>query len=152
MTKLIWVIKLIDFSILKDIREDHDLTQEKMAEILGVKRSTYSLWELGINIIPIDDLSNFADYFDLNIDYIVGLSKNRSNNGNKSNFDINILGQNLKKLRKKNKLTQEEFGKLINVSQAAINKYESGKIQISFSNLYILSKKFNISIRELLSK
>jgi len=146
------VIKLIDFSILKDIREDHDLTQEKMAEILGVKRSTYSLWELGINIIPIDDLSNFADYFDLNIDYIVGLSKNRSNNGNKSNFDINILGQNLKKLRKKNKLTQEEFGKLINVSQAAINKYESGKIQISFSNLYILSKKFNISIRELLSK
>ena len=146
------MIKLIDFSILKDIREDHDLTQEKMAEILGVKRSTYSLWELGINIIPIDDLSNFADYFDLNIDYIVGLSKNRSNNGNKSNFDINILGQNLKKLRKKNKLTQEEFGKLINVSQAAINKYESGKIQISFSNLYILSKKFNISIRELLSK
>ena len=143
---------MIDFSILKDIREDHDLTQEKMAEILGVKRSTYSLWELGINIIPIDDLSNFADYFDLNIDYIVGLSKNRSNNGNKSNFDINILGQNLKKLRKKNKLTQEEFGKLINVSQAAINKYESGKIQISFSNLYILSKKFNISIRELLSK
>ena len=146
------MIKLIDFSILKDIREDHDLTQEKMAEILGVKRSTYSLWELGINIIPIDDLSNFADYFDLNIDYIVGLSKNRSNNGNKSNFDINILGQNLKKLRNKNKLTQEEFGKLINVSQAAINKYESGKIQISFSNLYILSKKFNISIRELLSK
>ena len=123
-----------------------------MAEILGVKRSTYSLWELGINIIPINDLSNFADYFDLNIDYIVGLSKNRSNNGNKSNFDINVLGQSLKKLRKKNKLTQEEFGKLINVSQAAINKYESGKIQISFSNLYILSKKFNISISELLSK
>ena len=143
---------MIDFSILKDIREDHDLTQEKMAEILGVKRSTYSLWELGINIIPINDLSNFADYFDLNIDYIVGLSKNRSNNGNKSNFDINVLGQSLKKLRKKNKLTQEEFGKLINVSQAAINKYESGKIQISFSNLYILSKKFNISISELLSK
>ena len=44
---------MIKFERLKDIREDHDLSQEEMAKILNVKRSRYSLWELGINIIPL---------------------------------------------------------------------------------------------------
>lgn len=41
---------MIDFSRLKDIREDNDISQEKMANILKVNRSTYSLWELGIKL------------------------------------------------------------------------------------------------------
>ena len=40
---------MISFKRLRDIREDHDLTQSEMAEILGVDRSAYSLWELGKN-------------------------------------------------------------------------------------------------------
>ena len=36
---------MLDFKRLKDLREDHDLTQSEMAEIIGVKRSAYSLWE-----------------------------------------------------------------------------------------------------------
>ena len=43
---------MINFIKLKDIREDHDISQKEMANILGVTRSAYSLWELGINIIP----------------------------------------------------------------------------------------------------
>ena len=54
---------MIDFSKLRDIREDNDLNQEEMANILHVKRSAYSLWELGINIIPLNHLINFTDYF-----------------------------------------------------------------------------------------
>ena len=41
-----------------------------MAEILDVNRSTYSLWELGINIIPLKSLCSFADYFNYSIDYV----------------------------------------------------------------------------------
>ena len=37
---------MIDFKKLRDIREDNDLNQRKMAKILHVKRSTYSLWEV----------------------------------------------------------------------------------------------------------
>lgn len=44
---------MINFTRLKDIREDNDINQTQMAEILDVNRSTYSLWELGINIIPL---------------------------------------------------------------------------------------------------
>lgn len=38
---------MINITKLKDIREDNDISQVQMAEILGVNRSTYSLWELG---------------------------------------------------------------------------------------------------------
>ena len=53
---------MINLSKLKDIREDNDISQEEMAKILGVNRSTYSLWELGINTIPLKNLCDFAKY------------------------------------------------------------------------------------------
>ena len=40
------------FDNIKRIREENDLTQREIADILGVKRSAYSLWEIGKNIIP----------------------------------------------------------------------------------------------------
>lgn len=53
---------MINFTRLKDIRENADISQKEMASILKVKRSTYSLWELGINIIPLSYIVSFADY------------------------------------------------------------------------------------------
>ena len=69
---------MIDITRLKDIREDNDLSQEKMAQILHVKRSAYSLWELGISIIPFNHLYDFASYFNLSIDYVIGLTNERT--------------------------------------------------------------------------
>ena len=60
---------------LKDIREDNDLTQKQMAEILNVKRSTYSLWELGKNIIPLPKLLELSNMFKISMDYLCGLSQ-----------------------------------------------------------------------------
>lgn len=48
-----------------------------MAKILKVKRSTYSLWELGTNIILLKNLCDFTDYFNFSINYILGLTNNK---------------------------------------------------------------------------
>lgn len=40
------------FQRLKDLREDNDLTQEEMVNILGVSQSNYARWEVKIKIIP----------------------------------------------------------------------------------------------------
>lgn len=60
---------------LKDIREDRDLTQEEIAEILNVKQNTYQQYESGKRQIPIEALIKLAKYYNLSIDYILGLIK-----------------------------------------------------------------------------
>ena len=143
---------MIDVQKLKDIREDHDLSQKDMAIILNVNRSTYSLWELGINIIPINYLSSFADYFNYSIDYILGITNKKESDLLIKGFDINKLGTNLKKIRIANGLSQENIATILGVSQPCITRYEKGIIEISTSNLYRFSKEFNVSITKLCGK
>lgn len=143
---------MISFNRLKDIREDNDINQEQMAKILNVKRSTYSLWELGINIIPLKNLCDFADYFDFSIDYILELTNDRKNTNLIKGLDLIKLGNNIKHLRNKKELSQENIADMIGVSQACITRYEKGLICISTSNLYKLPKKFKFSLAELCGK
>lgn len=143
---------MINFSRLKDIREDYGINQEKISEILGVKRSTYSLWELGINIIPLSNLCDFADHFNLSIDYVLSLTNDRSNKNFKKGLDLKILGNNLKSIRIKNNLSQENIASLLGVTQACIVRYEKGLICISVSNLYKFCKEFNITLNEVCGK
>lgn len=143
---------MIDFFRLRDIREDNDINQIRMAEILGVNRSAYSLWELGINIILLNYLAFFADYFDYSIDYVLGLTNVRRKNNLIKGFDLKILGNNLKEVRIKNSLSQEDMARILNVTQPCITRYEKGLICISTSNIYKISKEFKISISKLCGK
>lgn len=143
---------MININKLKDIREDNDISQEKMAEILNVKRSAYSLWELGINIIPLKNLCDFANYFNFTIDYVLGLSLDRKSKSDINGLNLKLLGNNMKKVRIKNNLSQENIASILGVTQACIARYEKGLICISTSNLYKFSKEFKISLNNLCGK
>jgi transcriptional regulator with XRE-family HTH domain len=143
---------MINFKRLKDIREDNDISQEKMADILGVNRSTYSLWELGINIIPLTNLCDYADYFKVSIDYVLGLTNDKKNKIIYKGLNLEILGNNIKKIRIENDLSQENIANILGVTQACITRYEKGIICISTSNLYKFSKEFRISLSKLCGK
>ena len=67
----------MNFDKLKYIREEKELTQQQMANILGVKRSAYSLWKINKNIIPLTKLVDFCNKFNVSLDYITGLSDKR---------------------------------------------------------------------------
>lgn len=134
---------------LKNIREDNDIKQETLANILDVNRSTYSLWELGINIIPLDKLCKFAAHFNTSIDYVLGLTKDKNCHTIIKNFNLKIIGNNIKLLRIKHNLSQENIAKILNVTQACIAKYEKGLICISTTNLYKYSKLFKIPMNDL---
>ena len=57
---------------LKDLREDHDYTQDIIAEKLNITRPQYSLYETGKRDIPVDLLSILAKLYNTSIDFIVG--------------------------------------------------------------------------------
>ena len=59
---------------LKDFREDKDISQKKMAEILNVAQTTYSDYELGKINSPLNTLKKLALFFDTSIDYLLELT------------------------------------------------------------------------------
>lgn len=142
---------MINFTRLKDIRENADISQKEMASILKVKRSTYSLWELGINIIPLSYIVSFADYFNYTIDYCLGLTDIK-NSSNKKGLDLIVLGNNMKEIRLKNNLSQENISDSLKVTQACIVRYEKGLVCISTSNLYKFCKEFRVSMSYICGK
>ena len=62
---------------IRDLREDADLTQAKMAELLHCTQQVYSNYETGKTVIPIDVLLRLAEYHNTTTDYILGRRKNR---------------------------------------------------------------------------
>ena len=56
---------------VKDLREDSDLTQKKLAEKLGLTQRKYSYIETGVQPLTDDILIKLADFYGVNIDYIL---------------------------------------------------------------------------------
>ncbi|WP_295630156.1 helix-turn-helix domain-containing protein [uncultured Intestinimonas sp.] len=57
---------------LRDLREDHDLTQAKVAALLGIDQRVYSTYETGKRDIPLSHLVTLADYYHVTTDYLLG--------------------------------------------------------------------------------
>ena len=57
---------------IRDLREDHDLTQKQIAKILNCSQQVYSNYELGQRDIPTAILIKLADYYNVTTDYILG--------------------------------------------------------------------------------
>ncbi|MDO5398605.1 MAG: helix-turn-helix transcriptional regulator [bacterium] len=60
------------FQRLRDLREDKDLTQSDIAEMLGIQQTVYSRYERGVQNIPLEFLIFLADYYKTSTDYILG--------------------------------------------------------------------------------
>lgn len=60
------------FQRLKDLRDDLDLTQENIADILKIQQTVYSRYERGIQNIPLEHLLALADFYKTSTDYILG--------------------------------------------------------------------------------
>lgn len=64
------------FRRIRDLREDHDLTQKQVAGKLNCSQQVYSNYELGQRDIPTDILIKLSNLYDVSIDYILGISNN----------------------------------------------------------------------------
>lgn len=56
---------------IRMLREDHDIKQQEIAELLHIKQTTYSKYELGKVNIPLDAIMIIADYYETSEDYLL---------------------------------------------------------------------------------
>ena len=59
--------------IIKELREDRDLTQTDIAKLLGTTQQVYSRYENGENEMPIRHLITLCKFYNVSADYILGL-------------------------------------------------------------------------------
>ena len=64
------------FRRIRDLREDHDLTQKQVAIKLNCSQQVYSNYELGQRDIPTDILIKLSSLYNVSVDYILEISNN----------------------------------------------------------------------------
>ena len=62
---------------IRDLREDADLKQTTIAEVLSITRQQYSLYERGDREIPFHHAITLAKFYNVSLDYIAGLTNNK---------------------------------------------------------------------------
>ena len=139
---------------LFDLREYKDLSQIKLADYLGITQQTYSLWKKGTKIIPLKHLNNLSNFYEISMDYIVGLTDEKNNSGiiKLTELNKNEIGSRIKKIREDNNLTLRDLAKELNTTSSTISAYETGKTLILTAFAYQICIKYNVSLDWLCGK
>lgn len=141
--------------IIKNLRESReilDLKQKDIAKLFNVNFTTVSGWETGKDTIPIKRLIDYANHYSYSLDYLFGLTK-KNIKYKPLKIDLDLIAKNLRILRKKNKLTQDELAKKMNTHQASYSHYENATNLIPTVFLYNLTEIYKpFSIDELFGR
>ncbi len=137
---------------IKNLREEKDLAQKDLANILGIDRSTYSSYEIGRDTIPLKHLNTLCNYFDISIDYAMGLTKTTKYKNSSDEINMEKVSERLKNIRKENNLTQAHISEILNTSRSTWTGYEGKKFLISTLLLYEVSRRYNYSMDYILGK
>ncbi len=137
---------------IKDLRDYHEITQEVVANYIGINKGLYSQYEIEYTIMPTKHLNTIANYFNVSLDYIFKFTNEVNYQNIKKDIDKKLSGKRLKEFRKERGITQVEFSKILNVSRTTITEYERGTNIIATPFLYTICKKYNISADYLLGR
>ncbi len=137
---------------MKEIRESCDTKQKEIAEAMGISRSTYAVLENKFNVIPLKRLNDFANYFNVSIDYTLGLTNKKQYINSQPAIDIERTRKRLRQIRQENNYTQTKLAKFLNTSPSVWCDYERGRYLVSTTFIYEFAKKFNVSVDWLLGK
>lgn len=66
------------YARLKDLREDADMVQKQVAEVLGITTQQYSLYERGDREIPLHHAITLAKFYRVSLDYLAGLTNRKA--------------------------------------------------------------------------
>ena len=142
----------MDYSRIKELRIKNNLPQKDIASYLNISIAAYSQFERMDTLIPIELLNKLANYYHVSLDYLLKITDNPDIQIENKEIDKKIVGENLKKLRKNNKLYQDTLALEIGTSHSLISEYESGKKLVSLTYGYAICKRYQVSLDWLYGK
>lgn len=137
---------------LYKIRESNDLKAKDIAAYLNVSRSNYSEWENNKTPIPTKRIIELANFYKINIDYLLDLSPYKIEIKTSTKIDLIKIGKRVKEARNELYLTIREIVKKLNCSYSAFAAYERGKHLINSEILLSLCTMTNYLIDYILGR
>lgn len=131
---------------LFELREYNNLTQKEVGEILGVRQQTYAEWEKGKKIIPLKHLVTLANFYNVSIDYLTGLSRNKKVFYTYKTLNKEEIGKRIVYVRNLYNIKQKDLAKILNTSPSTVCAYEKGNTLILTAFLYQIAREYKISI------
>lgn len=91
---------------LKELRKEKGLTQQGLADEIGITKRTYQRWENGESQIKPDKAQQLADFFGVSIAHLLGYEDNDFKN--ETDIKVSVLDEALEKLRVINNMVSVE--------------------------------------------
>lgn len=135
---------------LKYCREELEMTQDELGFVFGVSRKTVAGWENNHDTMPLTKLVKFSNLYKYSLDYIVGLTRKNNNFKEVKKMNKKNIGSNLKVIRIKLGLTQQQIADECMITQATYSGYETGKYLITSLTLYTICLNHKLSIYEII--
>ena len=134
---------------LKLLRKNLSLSQETFGKKIGVTKASISRLESGTHNFTKQMTKSICREFNVNYTWFTTgqgemFSHTENDYMNYKNID-NDLNYRIKQIRKLSKLTQEEFGKRLGVTKAAISKIEANINQVTEQTFKLICKEFNVN-------
>lgn len=130
----------------EELRLDAEKKQGDIAEVLLVKRNTYSKWENLINDMPLEKCNELANYYKTTLDYVLGLSNVREYIDISLSIDWKLVSERLTELRHSKNLTETELSGKIGFAQTTYSHYEIGKRRPTTMKLLSIAQYYNVSV------
>lgn len=127
------------------LRHNNGLLQKDIAKILNVKENTYSKREKCSSDIPLEKINILANYYDVNLDYLLGIS-NKIEHSEKLKIDYKKICERLLELRKENHLTQAKLSDKIGFFQTTYSSFETGVRRPTTHKLLYIVNFYNASM------
>lgn len=133
-------------SKIRELRKNKGISMKQLGLMIGVSEQAISQYERGLRKIPLENKIKIAKALQVPINDIY-TSANETINDKLGDF-MN-LGERIKKVRTKKKITQKQLAEMIGKNIRTVQKYESGDIEVPLENLFKISEALNIQINEL---
>ena len=123
---------------LEEIRNNQKLSKVQLSKMLDISDVTYGRWEHELEQIPTKRLFQIANFFEINIDYILGLTNIKIPKKGIYNLNMNDISLHTRELRLELNMTLREIAKILTISNSTWSEYETGKYLIQSSYLQII--------------
>lgn len=103
---------------LRDLREDRDLKQSDIAKILNISQQYYQCYESGKNEIPTRHLITLAKFYNISIDYMVGITDApRTLDGSEPQVSVSKSAEIAAKIESSDKKIKKAIQVLLDIEQ-----------------------------------